>query len=533
MKRFNTEAICDPDIHYMVDTSNYSAAKTIRLIDEQKYFTINRPRQYGKSHMLLKLAQLLKGKYYVLSMSLQAAGTAEFSSEANFIRFFDSQVARGMTLAGCPAELIALWNNPEPWGSERYDLPFSCLRNRIVQLCTASDRGIVLMVDEADSCLDNQIMINFLRVLRENYIAAGKKEERRFQSVILASITDIKHLKVKLRPDDQHSQNSPWNIAADFNVDMSFSTEEIAGMLRDYEADHQTGMDITAMAALLREYTSGYPVLVARLCKIIDEDVLGTPGFESGAKAWSREGFLIAVKAILEEENNPLFADMLKQLSDHPELDKLLRNMLLKGKTLCYAPDDDRYQLGKLYGFLKRDGDYIRVANRIFQTRLYNHFLKQEDLDGQLEVSALDLKSRFEKNGHLDMDLVLTTFQRIYGEVYGNRIDSFLEDNGRDIFLLYLKTIINGTGHYYVEAVLSDGTRTDVVVDYKGEQFVIEMKIWRGQAYNADGEVQLVGYLNKYHLDKGWMLTFSFLKNKVQTTSVIKLEGKTILEIVV
>ena len=99
--------------------------------------------------------------------------------------------------------------------------------------------------------------------------------------------------------------------------------------------------------------------------------------------------------------------------------------------------------------------------------------------------------------------------------------------------VLYLKTVINGTGHYYVEAVLSDGTRTDVVVDYKGEQFVIEMKIWRGQAYNAAGEDQLVGYLNKYRLDKGWMLTFSFLKGKKQATNTIELKGKTILEVVV
>ncbi|MDE5698439.1 MAG: hypothetical protein K2I96_13690 [Lachnospiraceae bacterium] len=30
--------------------------------------------------------------------------------------------------------------------------------------------------------------------------------------------------------------------------------------------------------------------------------------------------------------------------------------------------------------------------------------------------------------------------------------------------------------------------RTDVIVDYQGEQFIIEMKIWRGNEYNKRGE---------------------------------------------
>ena len=34
-------------------------------------------------------------------------------------------------------------------------------------------------------------------------------------------------------------------------------------------------------------------------------------------------------------------------------------------------------------------------------------------------------------------------------------------------------------------------SRMDVVIDYKGEQFIIELKIWRGNAYHERGEEQL------------------------------------------
>lgn len=62
-----------------------------------------------------------------------------------------------------------------------------------------------------------------------------------------------------------------------------------------------------------------------------------------------------------------------------------------------------------------------------------------------------------------------------FSEIYGND-DRFIEDYGRKLFLLYLRPIINGAGNYYIEAQTRDARRTDVIVDYSGEQFIIELK---------------------------------------------------------
>lgn len=86
-----------------------------------------------------------------------------------------------------------------------------------------------------------------------------------FQSVILGSVYDIRNLKQKIRFDEEHKLNSPWNIAAEFHVDMSFSVSGIRGMLREYDADYSIGMNIDQMAALFYDYTSGYPFLVSKL----------------------------------------------------------------------------------------------------------------------------------------------------------------------------------------------------------------------------------------------------------------------------
>ena len=62
----------------------------------------------------------------------------------------------------------------------------------------------------------------------------------------------------------EHKMNSPWNIAAKFQVDMSFSVEEIAGMLKEYEADYRTGMNIEEILTKrynFRKYTQGICLL--------------------------------------------------------------------------------------------------------------------------------------------------------------------------------------------------------------------------------------------------------------------------------
>ena len=75
--------------------------------------------------------------------------------------------------------------------------------------------------------------------------------------------------------------------------------------------------------------------------------------------------------------------------------------------------------------------------------------------------------------------------------------------------------------------------RTDVIVDYLGEQFIIELKIWRGNAYNERGETQLADYLNYYHLKKGYMLSFNFNKNKQIGVHEIHFDDKLLIEAVV
>lgn len=118
------------------------------------------------------------------------------------------------------------------------------------------------MIDEVDSATNNQVFWDFLAQLRNLY--NSRKRISTFKSVILAGVYDVKNLKLKIRLETEHNKyNSPWNIAAEFDVRMSFSANDIEGMLNDYEKDHHTGMDVVSVAKTIYDYTAGYPFMVS------------------------------------------------------------------------------------------------------------------------------------------------------------------------------------------------------------------------------------------------------------------------------
>ena len=79
-------------------------------------------------------------------------------------------------------------------------------------------------------------------------------------------------------------------------------------------------------------------------------------------------------------------------------------------------------------------------------------------------------------------------FVTVDTDIYGDKPEEFLEEAGRRLFLLFLRPIINSTANYYIEARTRNQRRTDLIIDYLGKQFIIEMKIWHGQEYNSRGE---------------------------------------------
>ncbi|MCI9142610.1 MAG: 9-O-acetyl-N-acetylneuraminate esterase, partial [Lachnospiraceae bacterium] len=507
MKRyFNTEGQCDPNLHYMVRLDDRVEEIKRRFVDPGKYFVINRGRQYGKTTTLYALEEYLRDSYIVVSMDFQEISTAEYRDEFTFARTFLRLFVEAVQESGADTE--GLKQAAEAGEDRRMTL--GEMFGLLSRFCGEASRPVVLMADEVDHGGNYQVFLDFLALLRGYYLKRRKKPT--FHSVILAGVYDIKNLKLKIRPEEEHQYNSPWNIAAEFNVEMELSAVQIRDMLEEYEADHRTGMDTAAVAEEIYQYTSGYPYLVSAICKILDER-MQKEGYADQGNIWSEEGIGEAVKIILMTKI-PLFDSMVRQLDLYPELKDVLEQILYEGKRVPFSPDTKSINTGLMFGFLKDKDGQMFIANRIFEMRLMNLFITEESVRSDVFRQGQSDMNQFIRNGRLDMDRVLEKFVEYFQEIYGDNDEKFIEKYGRKFFLLYLKPIINGTGNYYLEAQTRDAGRTDVVVDYRGEQFIVEMKIWRGNEYNERGEEQLTGYLDYFRREKGYMLSFNFNRKK-------------------
>lgn len=527
MRIFNTTGPCNPEMHYMVNIDK-KLTQIKQLIDTGAYFTINKARQYGKTTTIKALTQYLSKEYIVLSLDFQALGNTEFQTEEKFSAAFAEECVELIRNTEAAVDsLDPLVVDELEKAAEQQPLTLRTLFKHIGALCRTATKPVVLIIDEVDSASNNQVFLDFLAQLRLGYL--NRTNKKTFQSVILAGVHDVKNIRYKIRPEEAHKVNSPWNIATDFNVDMSFSADDIAGMLKEYEGDYHVGMDITKLSNLIYEYTSGYPFLVSRICQLIDNNLVGTEQYPEKKDAWTEAGFIDAVKLLIREKNT-LYESLIGKIINDSELKKTLSDILFTGREYEYVSINPEIEMAAMYGFIKSQHNNVVISNRIFESVLYRYFLSEEAIGNKVYDSALADKTQFVANGRLNMRHILERFVEIFDDIYGNQDDEFIEEIGRKYFMLFLKPIINGVGFSYIEARTRDRKRTDMIVQYGSEQFIIEMKIWRGPQYHSEGEQQLADYLDIHHLTTGYLLTFNFNKNKEIGIKEEVVNGKTLIE---
>ena len=230
---------------------------------------------------------------------------------------------------------------------------------------------------------------------------------------------------------------------------MSLSVEGIAGMLNDYENDHHIGMNTVQLAKEIHDYTEGYPFLVSRICQIIDIELIGGNIYEP-AIAWTSFGISEAVKRILLEKNT-LFDSLMGKVYDNAPLKDVLQRILFGGERIPYNPDNIPAMDGEMYGFVKNDNGALAVANRIFETRLYNYFLSLSEMeDIPILRYGSNNREQFIENGRLNMEKILEHYVTAFDDIYEGKAETFSEEEGRRRFLLYIRPIINGKGFCFI-----------------------------------------------------------------------------------
>ncbi len=524
MRRFNVTTTCVKDLHYMADISK-KMDEIINMIESGYYFTINRARQKGKTTILKLLAKELSDEYFVISTSFEGRSSLFDSEQVFSERIFDV-FARSFELY--QPEIA---KKIKSYGQNLKNM--DDIGKAISKFCYESEKKIVLLIDEVDKASNYYVFMDFLGLLREKYIAQQSNEDVTFKSVILAGVSDIKRIKTHISERRiitgkeaenlaKSQYNSPWNVAETFKVDLDFDQDEIESLLLDYLSEHpEVEMELKTIVQMLHKYTSGYPYLVSKICKIIAEEL---------DKDFSEKGIKEAVNILLNESNT-LFDDLIKNVENNEELYNVIYSLILENETIQY--NVHAYDQGIMYSIFKNDQGRLAIHNKIFELVLYNYMIatKHREEIGK-RLSDYTARGLYEnEDGTLDIKRALLKYQEYMQNVYGKFDKDFIERQGRLLLLAFFKPIINGRGFYFVESQTGFEQRQDLVITFNNHKYIIELKIWRGEKYHQEGIEQLNGYLELENMYYGYLVIYDKNENKEYRSKEIKVDNKDIFAV--
>ncbi|MCS7035632.1 MAG: AAA-like domain-containing protein, partial [Saprospiraceae bacterium] len=224
MREFNTSGPNIPERHYTIERRP-QIAEGLRMVEQERYFTIWAPRQTGKSTYFRQLAVHLKPKgYRAMHINLESFKTSTFKALMDYFRY---EAHRQWRLELPDFETMEQWFN---W--------FNALQTE----------RLVLIIDEIEG-LNPELFNQFLHAIRNLY---HSRQDHSLKSVILVGVTNI----LGVVSDNA----SPFNIAD--NLDLPYFTrEEVSELLGQHEVETGQLFD-AAVKEKIYQITAGQPGLV-------------------------------------------------------------------------------------------------------------------------------------------------------------------------------------------------------------------------------------------------------------------------------
>jgi len=228
--------------------------------------------------------------------------------------------------------------------------------------------------------------------------------------------------------------------------------------------------------------------------------------------------------------------DIFKNLENNKALYDFMYELLIGEGRKKVALFDHIVERCIMYGFITVDSFGVaNVGNMIFEMAMTEYFISKENRTSAIAKQVCNgMYEEITSGDKFNMELCLQKFAEHYDEIYSSADETFLEKHGRLIFLSFLRPLVNGVGFFHIESQFTDMRRMDVVVDYGREQFIIELKLWKGEKSQSRAYEQLLGYMDSRGLNKGYLLTFDFRKNenKERKSEWVSVDGKQIFEVI-
>jgi len=486
MRYFNTVGVTDPKRHYFLPHRlNWDQLE--EFIEKQYYFILHAPRQSGKTTAIKEFVRHLnqEEKYCALYLSTEIAKVAVNNvAQANKLLAYELLDQVRDTFPNNPIADVIKKLLTDEFFPER--LVYEILRAWSEQ----NQRPLVLFFDEFDGLVGDSL-ISLLAQFRSGY---SNRPNHFPQTICLIGVRDLRDYKIKTKTQEELGiLYSPFNIKAESIKLPNFSEEDVHTLYLQHT--QETGQQFTDEAIKHAYYlTQGQPWLANALAyqacfrDVQDRSITITKEIIDRAK----EGLILRRDTHLDA-----LVDRLRE----PRVYNII-DMVISGGMAHLQYSDDDLQYVRDLGLVTRKG--IAVANPIYQEILPRALVysAQEGLpfnsidyvDSKKNLLAIKLLEKFQQ------------FYRENAEIWLQG-SAYKECGPHLIMMAFLQRIINGGGTIHREYGLGRG-RVDLLIHWKQQRIVIELKIRRGEKSIIEGLEQTAEYMDEANATEGHLVVF-------------------------
>ncbi|MBM3198015.1 MAG: ATP-binding protein [Chlamydiae bacterium] len=490
---FNTVGVTNPEDHYFIP-HRLDWKQLVALIEKKYYFVLHAPRQSGKTTAIIEFVKHLNEEqtYRALYLSTEPAHSSLVDvKEAirSLLEEFLSQITIFL-----PNEQLAVEYLQKTL--QKRTTSKSTLSAFLRFWAESSSKPLVIFFDEFDG-LVGDVLIALLKQFRTGYTNRPKYFP---QTICLVGIRDLRDYKVKTKQQEELGVlYSPFNIKAESLVLADFSLEDIKNLYGQHSKE--TGQIFSEEALEYAfEQTQGQPWLVNALAYqacFRDEEDRSIP--------ITKESLERAREALIKRCDTHM--DALLDRLNEPRVRHIIDSIISGGGEDQEFPADDLQYIQDL-GLITKQG--LTIANPIYQEIIPRALagVKQRSI-------AQELSWYQKKDGLLDVPKLLSGFTAFYRENSEIWLEKFAyKEAGPHLLLLaFLQRIINGGGRIHREYALGS-KRVDLLITWKEQKFVIELKVLRGEADISSWLAQIAAYMDKSHAKEGYLVIFDRRKTK-------------------
>ncbi|MDM8530639.1 AAA-like domain-containing protein [Anaerolineales bacterium HSG25] len=491
MRKFNTTGPCKPTRHYTVMREDLMGVGR-KMVNEGKFFTIFAPRQSGKTTYFQLLMEQLRNEGY----------TAIWISFENFKRLSEEKFYKALTI-NLQRALAKLGIKTDTKIGDAFDLSEF--------FADIDSQSLVLIIDEFEGVPDS-VLSELMHTFRKIY---HQKDDYALQALMLVGVSTIADLVV--------GPASPFNIADQLEIDY-FSRDEVNGLINQYVTESGQPFDEAIIRAIY-DNSQGQPGLVCALCQH-----LVTKAVPDKSQPVTMEAFYPTLRFFLTKYTTNNIMNIVQKAR---EKRRFMLKLLFQPEPILFSMYEPDIAWLHANGVVDDVVGYVDVVVPLYKKVLITAFRPLINGESQHYLTSARnvLGDYLTADGRLNLNALIEAY-RAYVRRRGFRaFDTEHLKEGAWHYSLdgYLNFFIRQLdGETYVEVPSGRG-RTDILIRYQKQSYIIEVKVYRQITDFKRGKGQLAEYLKSEELAEGYYVIFSNVHTETDTlTDEDIIDGKRI-----